>query len=193
MASLGPSLFAQHRGKLWAEVQSALDRLHDASELEVRLAKTIGLLQALGTTSGIPASGSVLQAALKGTATAAEIDEGIQALARRSIVVFRRHTASYALWEGSDVDLDDRLQAARQSIERDQSLALFLTRQFPSQPLIARRHYFRTGTLRYFETCYADRAGLQAGLFRGVLSAESGDAGGRVVLKDRVPFLTATN
>src|SRR4029077_18837647 len=31
MASLGPTLFAQHRGKLWAEVQSALDRLHDAN------------------------------------------------------------------------------------------------------------------------------------------------------------------
>src|SRR5262249_32767717 len=26
MASLGPALFAQHRGKLWAEVQTALDR-----------------------------------------------------------------------------------------------------------------------------------------------------------------------
>ena len=54
MASLGPTLFAQTRGKLWAEVQSALDRLHDASELEIRVAKTIGLLQALGPASAHP-------------------------------------------------------------------------------------------------------------------------------------------
>jgi hypothetical protein len=181
MASLGPSLFAQHRGKLWAEVQSALDRLHDASELEVRLAKTIGLLQALGTGSGIPASGGALQVALKSTAPDEEIEEAIQSLSRRSVVVFRRHTASYALWEGSDVDIDDRLQAARQSVERDQNLAAFLTRQAPPQPLIARRHYFQTGTLRYFETCYADRGGLQADLFRGALAAELRDADGRVV------------
>jgi len=181
MASLGPSLFAQHRGKLWAEVQSALDRLHDASELEVRLAKTIGLLQALGSASVIPASGGALQAALRGTATDAEIDEAIQSLSRRSVVVFRRHTASYALWEGSDVDIDDRLQAARASVERDQNLAAFLTRQAPPQALIARRHYFQTGTLRYFETCYADRSGLQAELFRGALSADLRDADGRVV------------
>src|SRR5262249_34482519 len=65
MPSLGPTLFAQAKGKLWAEVQSALDRLHDASDLEIRLAKTIGLLQALGTAAGIPASSSGLQVALK--------------------------------------------------------------------------------------------------------------------------------
>src|SRR5262249_23155207 len=59
MSSLGPTLFAQHRGKLWAEVQSALDRLHEATELEGQLAKTIGLLQALGS-AGVPASEMVL-------------------------------------------------------------------------------------------------------------------------------------
>jgi hypothetical protein len=181
MASLGPSLFAHHRGKLWAEVQSALDRLHDASVCEVRLAKTIGLLQALGSASPIPASGSALQVALKGAAADADIEEAIQSLSRRAIVVFRRHTASFALWEGSDVDIEDRLRAARQSVERDQNLASFLTRHFPPQPLIARRHYFQTGTLRYFETCYADRGSLQADLFRGDLEADVDNADGRVV------------
>ena len=79
------------------------------------------------------------------------------------------------------MDIDDRLQAARQSVERDQNLAAFLTRQMPPQPLIARRHYFQTGTLRYFETCYADRGNFQSDLFRGALSADLGDADGRVV------------
>ena len=167
MASLGPTLFAQHRGKLWAEVQSALDRLHDATELEIQLAKTIGLLQAIGTAAGIPASAATLQAAMNGCATESEVDEAIQSLRQRSVVVFRRHTGSYALWEGSDVDIDDRLRAARQSVERDQNLAIFLAREAPPQPLIARRHYFQTGTLRYFEAVYADRSGLKADLFRG--------------------------
>jgi hypothetical protein len=181
MTSLGPSLFAQHRGKLWAEVQSALDRLHDASALEVQLAKTIGLLQALGTAAGIPASARTLQVALQDAATAEETEEALQSLSRRSVVVFRRHTAGYALWEGSDVDIEDRLTAARQSVERDQNLASFLAREAPAAPLIARRHYFQTGTLRYFEACYADRAGLQADLFRGVLSSDLGQADGRVI------------
>ncbi len=181
MASLGPTLFAQARGKLWAEVLSALDRLNDATDLEIRLAKTIGLLQALGTAAAIPASVSTLQAALKGSADEAQIDQAVQRLSQRSVVVFRRHTGSYALWEGSDVDIDDRLQAARQSVERDQSLAAFLSSEAPPQPLIARRHYFQTGTLRYFETRYADRGDFQADLFRDTLSADTEEADGRVV------------
>jgi hypothetical protein len=182
MASLGPSLFAQHRGKLWAEVQSALDRLHDATKLEVSLAKSIGLLQALGPISGTSSSLGTLHAALKGAASHAEVEEAILSLSRRSVIVFRRHTDSYALWEGSDVDIDDRLQVARQSVERDQWLAPFLTREIPPQPLIARRNYFQTGTLRYFEVVYCDMGDFQADLFRSRLNDPSGDADGRVVL-----------
>src|SRR5207244_2531034 len=110
----------------------------------------------------------------------AEVESALQSLTRRSVVVFRRHTGSYALWEGSDVDIEDRLTAARQAVERDQSLPVFLSRQVPPQAMIARRHYFQTGTLRYFETTYCGRSDLQADLFNAV-SGGSDDADGRVL------------
>ncbi len=176
MASLGPSLFAQHRGRVWAEVQTALDRLHQATDLELRLAKTIGLLQALGAAGGVPASRAALHLALKGTASEKEIDAAIDSLARRSLVIFRRHLGSYVLWEGSDLDIDARLAEARKAVDRDQQLAAFLTRQVPTQAMIARRHYFQKGTLRYFETCYADGSSLEADLTRDLSEAD-----GRVV------------
>jgi hypothetical protein len=181
MASIGPTLFAQARGKIWADVQSALERLHDATELEIQIAKSIGLLQGIGTSTGIPASISTLQLAMKGCATEVEVDRAVQSLTQRSVVILRRHSGGYALWEGSDVDIDDRLKAGRQAVEHDQNLAIFLARQAPPQPLIARRHYFQTGTLRYFETVYVDLRGLKSDLFRGALSDDLGDADGRVV------------
>src|SRR5437762_2714863 len=46
----------------------------------------------------------------------------------------------------------------------------------PPRPLVARRHTLRTGTLRYFEVCYADRGTLES-----VLASETGHADGRVV------------
>lgn len=180
LASLGPGLFAQHRGKLWSEVQTALDRLHDASEIEVILAKTIGLLQAIGPAAGINASGGTLRVALKDVATDLQVDQGLKSLSKRSVVVFRRHTGSFALWEGSDVDIDDRLQAARQSVERDQNLASFLTKQVPPQPLIARRHYFQTGTLRYYEAIYCGLSDFRSDLFTSVLG-NAEDADGRIL------------
>lgn len=181
MASLGPALFAQHRGKLWAEVQSALERLPDASELEVRVAKTVGLLQAIGPSTGVRASKSTICFALQDAASPAGIEEAIDALCRRSLVVFRRHSGSYALWEGSDVDLDERLNAARASVEREVNLAAFLSRHAPAQSLIARRHYFQTGTMRFFEARYVDSSSLQADLFRSTLLRCSDTADGSVV------------
>lgn len=180
VASLGPGLFAQHRGKLWSEVHTALDRLHDASVIEVILAKTIGLLQAIGPAAGIVASATTLHVALKGISTESQVDEALVHLARRSVVVYRRHIGSYALWEGSDIDIDDRLQAARRSVECDQNLAAFLSRQVPAHSLIARRHYFQTGTLRYFEALYCGLSDFQSDLFTSILG-NADDADGRIL------------
>ncbi|MDW8244772.1 MAG: hypothetical protein RMJ88_16310, partial [Thermogemmata sp.] len=181
VSSLGCSLYTQQRGKVWAEVQSILDRLNDASELEIKIIKIIGLLQAVGTAAGIPVSQNVLSVALKGTAIDSEIHETIQSLIRRSVVVFRRYSASYALWEGSDLNIDDRLRDARAAVERDFNLAVFLMRHFPPNSMIARRHYFSTGTLRYFHACYLDRGSTQCDLFSDIFSAELGAADGRIV------------
>jgi hypothetical protein len=90
--------------------------------------------------------------------------------------VFRRHTGSYALWEGSDTDIGARLDEARRGIDPNRGLASFLSRQAPLRPLVARRHSYRTGTLRYFEACYATREELAEALHR-----DFGEADGRVV------------
>lgn len=179
--SLGSTLFAQHRGKNWSEVQSVLDRLHDATALEIRLAKTIGFLQALGPTSNLIASEAFLNLALRDFASEKEIGLALKDLTKRSIVVFRRHLGSYALWEGSDIIIDDRLKAASQAVDREQSLAKFLTKQAPIQGLIARRHYFLTGTLRYFEVIYCDRNDFNADLFQTYLTGKESGADGRLL------------
>lgn len=131
VAALGQSLFAHGRGRVWAEAQAALDRLREATDLEVQVAKTIALLQAVGPSSGVPASLLTLTHALAETANPDEVEAAVESLSRRSVVIFRRHLGSYALWEGSDIDLDDRMDAARRSVNREQPLAAFLTQLVP--------------------------------------------------------------
>src|SRR5262249_323519 len=141
----------------------------------------IGLLQIIGPSSGLQASSGLLKVALKGEATDREIEDAIESLSARSIIVYRRHTASHALWEGSDVDIEERLRSARQSVEHDQDLVAFLTNESPPLPLIARRHYFQTGTLRYFDCCYVDRRAMQIDLFQGTISIQASDGDGRLI------------
>jgi hypothetical protein len=175
--ALGGALYSQHRGKYWAEVQSVLERLHSTSPLQVRLAKVIGLVQALGYSSGSPASKEALRFALGGGGVGdAEIDEAIAELERRSTIVYRRHAGSYALWEGSDVNIEGRVEEARSTVDPARGLTSYLAEFAPPRPLVARRHSLRTGTLRYFDVAYADRASLAV-----VLRQEAGSADGRVV------------
>jgi hypothetical protein len=174
---VGPALFAQQRGKYWAEVQSVLERLQSGDELERRVAKVIGLLQALGAGAAPPACRQVVRFALRGPDVAdADIATALDGLVRRSLVVFRRHTASYALWEGSDIDIEGQLGEARRAIDPKRGLASLLARQGALRPLVARRHYYQTGTLRYFDACYATGEELEPALHR-----DFGEADGRII------------
>jgi hypothetical protein len=175
-SALGPALLVHHRGKAWAEVEAALERLRDAPVLEVRLAKVIGLIQAVGPTCPVSASRANLHLALKGLASDKDVDSALENLQRKSISLYRRHLGGYVLWEGSDIDIESRLEEAKRQVNRDQPLAAFLTRTVPQPPMIARRHYFQKGTLRYFEVCYADVTTLGQELERTL-----GQADGRIV------------
>ncbi len=176
-ATVGPSNFAGQRGKYWGEVQSVIDRLHDAPVLEGRVARVIGLLQAMGSAAGMVASPAVVHFALRGAdCSDADIDAALESLCRKSLALFRRHAGCYALFEGSDIDIDAKLEEGRQAVDPGRGLASFLAQQVPPRPLVARRHYLQTGTLRYFEACYAGAEELS-----GLLHHDLGEADGRVV------------
>jgi hypothetical protein len=176
ISSLGPSLYAHHRGKAWAEIESALDRLKDASDLEISLAKVIGLLQAVGPMSPVTASREMLQLALGDVWTNGEIQAALESLQGKSVAIYRRHMGGYSLWEGSDIDIESRLAEARSRVERDRPMAAFLMQTVPPEPMIARRHYFQRGTLRYYEVSYADN-----GTLRDELTRDLGQADGRII------------
>jgi len=174
-SSLGPSLFAQHKGRLWAEIESALERVKEASPLEQQITKTVGLLQVLGYGTGMPASKAVLCSALQHV-EARKVESAIASLQKRSVLVYRRHSDSYSLWEGSDVDLDAKLKEAKRHVDPSKGLAAYLSSHVPLRPLVAKSHSFRTGTLRYFEACYVDESSISSSIETGF-----GDADGRAI------------
>lgn len=176
--ALGASLYTEFRGKQWAEIRSVLDRLRTATPVEVRLAKIIGLMQALGYNAGIKVSDDFLQFALEGEQVSPKaIAAGIESLKQRSVIVYRRHADSYALWEGSDVDIDLRLKDAQRALSQTgTSLISYLAEHGPQRPLVARRHSYRTGTLRFFNVTFADRLNLKT-----VLATHPADADGHLI------------
>ncbi|MBW3127300.1 hypothetical protein [Hymenobacter profundi] len=113
------------------------------SPLAVRVLKCIALLNWLREPR-LLASDAVLTAALGPDAAVA-----IEELESRSLIVWSRARHSYRLWEGGDVDVEAELTTARATLAGDVLLSAATDPAlFPLPRLVARRHAFRTGTLR---------------------------------------------
>ena len=169
--ALGSSLYTSRDGSKWAEIESAIERLPDPSPMTVKLIKTIGLLSIVGEGSvNLKASKALLRYALDdGTEKFQnEVDESAESslamLEQRSIVIYRRYNDAYALWEGSDIDIEERLREAAAQLDPNLRLPTTLLTLMQPQPLIARRHLFVTGTLRYFTVRYTDLEGFDMDL-----------------------------
>lgn len=150
MGTLGPALYTGSNGKRWAEMDQSLNRLKEEHPpLAARVIKVIGLLSQFGA-KGLRAQKEVIGYALMdGQTSYEEVEQTIDALEQQSIIRYRRYNEAYGLWEGSDVDLESHLQAAKGQVDRSNITSLLGSR-LTIEPKIARRHFIETGTLRYF-------------------------------------------
>ena len=144
--------------------------------MTVKLIKTIGLLGIVGEGSvNLKASKALLRYALDdGTETFQnEVDEPVESFERalamleqHSIAIYRRYNDAYALWEGSDIDIEGRVREAAAHLDPNLRLPTALSTLMQPQSLIARRHLFVTGTLRHFAVQYTDLEGFDTDLMR---------------------------
>lgn len=158
-------LTANFQGRLYASLRArplteALERLnngHCLSRLSTDLMKSVGLLNWLGEVSPFQATEERLMAALRSEEYSDEkIREALESLRLRSLIVHRRFNRTYAIWQGSDVDIEQRLEEARRKLSGVFSLADAVQQYLPPRPAVARRHSYETGTVRYFEIRYVD-------------------------------------
>ena len=161
ISAMGSALYSGADGRKWAEIETAIHRAHNASPLEIRVLKTMGLLYLLNDAGNLKSSREVLHFALEDEAIDKKaIDKALDNLQKESIITYRRFNDSFIVWEGSDVDLEDRFREAARVADIDVSLAENLMRYFSPRPIVAKRHSHRTGTLRYFDVIYKDAADL---------------------------------
>ena len=151
VSSLGDGLYIHARGKRWAEIETVLDRMPNASPLDVAIVKTVGLLGAVGQWQQLRATPQVLRLALAPHYESREADKATKTLLAQSCLASRRYNNSYALWEGSDVDLDERFRSARDRLSPETTTADLAAQFMDNRPLVARRHSFKSGSLRYFD------------------------------------------
>eukprot|EP00820_Chromera_velia_P001552 Cvel_2796.t1-p1 / transcript=Cvel_2796.t1 / gene=Cvel_2796 / organism=Chromera_velia_CCMP2878 / gene_product=hypothetical protein / transcript_product=hypothetical protein / location=Cvel_scaffold113:7629-10874(+) / protein_length=1082 / sequence_SO=supercontig / SO=protein_coding / is_pseudo=false len=156
-ANLEPSILASPDGHRWAVAMEAIERCEaiGGEHIHIQLLKTIALIDLFKDRSGLVPSKGVLNAAYP-EYTEKQVAKALSQLAQWSFVVFRKFSDSYAVFAGSDFDIESAVQSALEGVRhidfgRLQKLA-------GVQPILAKRHYHETGALRWFDVSFASVA-----------------------------------
>ncbi|KOP25211.1 hypothetical protein AMR41_17555 [Hapalosiphon sp. MRB220] len=153
----GMGLASRPNLQRWVEIQ---DLINDAKRLEedsLKVLKTIGILNLITVTGSMRATRNLVSLAMCDRPSATEINywqQIIDQLLKQNLITHRRQLDELRIWQGSDFNVDGELSTY---IEQERSpLVKLLSLYRPLKPLVAQRHSYQTGTLRYFERHYLD-------------------------------------
>lgn len=149
VSNFGMALMSGAEGSRFSLAFEAIDRAGaKGGVLHVALTKAAALIEAFRNGSGLAITDAFLAACLpqeKPEAIIAAVDD----LVDWAVLIRQPRLGGYAMFAGSDFDLDAAIERARMPPSLDSLLDL--PHEVGLGFAVAKRHYFRTGALRAFE------------------------------------------
>ena len=180
LAITNSSSMNKPEGKRWFEVNTIIEESRSLPADEQELIKTIGLLNLLAKPTSLRASKDITSFAVaspdcSSSKVIKKPHSLLKKLIGRGLLIYREYADEYRLWEGTDIDIASSLEKYK---ERAAGFVLedMLEKTAPFTPLIASRHSYQTGTLRYFERRWSSQTDLHKNI-----TCSSQDADGLLV------------
>lgn len=146
--NLEPAIMASPDGHRWAQAAEAIARAgRDGTHLRLQIAKTVAVIDLFSNGSGLAASPRTIAASLGHSD--ADVEDQLAGLVKISALVYRRHLGAYAIYAGSDFDIEGEIEA--RIAERGRLEIASLNDLASLQPILAKRHYAEYGTPRWFD------------------------------------------
>lgn len=148
--NLEPSILASPDGHRWALAVDAIERCEAQTNgnLHSKVLKTIALADLFKGSSGLVPSLQLLETCVP-EASRDKLKSTLEDLRRTSSIIYKKHLGAYAIYAGSDFDIDDAVSKAR---EETRGIDFQVLKKLAGlQPILAKRHYHTTGTLRWFD------------------------------------------
>lgn len=166
-ANLEPAILSSPDGHRWAQAVEAVERAEakGGDSLSVALIKNIAVIDLFRNGSGLAAEAEILHALFE-PEKRAEVDAALEQLAKWRVILFKKHIGAWSVFEGSDFDIDAAVAHARSGLPGvDFDL---LTKLSNLYPVLAKRHYHQTGTMRWMNValCRLDDAARLAQNFQ---------------------------
>ena len=159
-ANLEPSILASSDGHRWALAADALERCETSGgdALCIRLLKTIAIVDLCKDRSGLVASFELLQTCFPDVSDGA-LKKSLNQLGKWSHIIFKKFLDAYTIFAGSDFDIDQAINGALEDMGQIDFTTLKMLAEL--QPILAKRHYHETGTMRWFDVNFAHVADIE--------------------------------
>lgn len=162
-AAFGHRLALQTFRSHWNQIESVVESFPQSQVLELQILKTVAILNVIDSPQLLATEEAIATAVDSLTDEAAKkIRAAIRVLQRgKSVLYFRGAAGGYCLWPHTSVNLDRAYQDASSAVHVPQHIGPLIQEQLESRPLVARRHYIKTGNLRHFDVHYVPTSELQ--------------------------------
>jgi len=154
--NFGHRLSGQSYRSHWNLIESVIESFATENEEQVKVLKTVGILNLLNDTDLLPTQESIV-CAIAGSNKGDQntVRATIAALQENKRVLYNRgHARGLCLWPYTSVDLEKAYEDASRAIDTPRHVASLIKEYLSTRPLVARRHYIETGNLRHFEVRY---------------------------------------
>lgn len=142
-------------GHRWSQAVEAVERtearVKQVLDLRVSLVKTIAIINLFKNGTGLSAESEVLKS-IYPEYIAQDIDNALMDLSLWRVAVYRKHLDAWVIFEGSDFDVDSAIRQAKVKFEHINLNELSSLAGL--YPIVAKRHYHRTGALRWMDVSF---------------------------------------
>lgn len=140
----------------WVEIQDILNDFRSLGTDVQSLIKTIGIFNLISQTGVLSARKKLIILSLCDSPNNkdeyAKWNGLLDNLIERGLINYRTQNNEIRLWEGTDFNIEGSIAKFRNNI--NEPIEDFLNSDFALDPLIAHRHSYEKGTLRYFKRKY---------------------------------------
>jgi len=154
--NFGHRISAQSYRSHWNLIDSVIESFSTEDELQVKILKTVGILNLLNDADLLPTH-EVLVHAVSGVGVdeEKEVRAALEILHKEKRVLYDRgRSRGLCLWPHTSVDLEKAYDDACRAVDTPRRLATLIGDSLETRPIVARRHYIETGNLRHWDVRY---------------------------------------
>jgi hypothetical protein len=177
--NFGHRLNVQSYRSHWNLIDSLVESFSTKNPLQIKVLKTVGILNLLDDGDLIPTEDAIVCAvADENPMQQKQVRASLEKLRTGKRVLYDRGRArGLCLWPHTSVDLEKAYEEARRATDTPQRVANLIKDYLETRPIVARRHYIKTGNLRHYDVRYCSVSEMDA-----VVKNYTTDSDGTIVI-----------